>query len=172
MSTLTPKQIIDHFNRLSPADKSEFIKLLARQSLAEDVLSMWGELPATEQERFNEAVIAHLGQLDQQLEKAQYRAHLQKVFDAGTGKDIPKEIVFEYLHDHAEEQVNSRRNRQPDPETIAKNVAMCDAKLRNPKLTLGQISQQFHVTRQHVSAVLKEEERWRRLAKGVNRLVD
>jgi hypothetical protein len=163
MGRLTPKQIIDHINLLSNPEQIDTLTLLARQMNVEVFLLMLAELPADEQERFAEGVAARLGRLARQMNQAEKRAHLQKTFEGAAGPDIPPELILEYLHDMAEAEVNARRNRQPSAATITKNVAMCDAKAR--RQSLAQIAKRHRVSKQHVSIVLKEEARWRKLAK-------
>jgi AraC-like DNA-binding protein len=58
------------------------------------------------------------------------------------------------------------RNRRSDPETVRRNVEICDRrKLDKKTWTLGTLSQHYGISRQYVARIIKEEERWRRLAK-------
>jgi hypothetical protein len=57
------------------------------------------------------------------------------------------------------------RNRRSDPETIRRNVEICDLRKQDRKLwSLGRLAGKYGVTKRAISFVLEEEDKWRQLA--------
>ena len=64
-----------------------------------------------------------------------------------------------------ESQLKERRDRKPDPETINRNVAICDLRKQDPVTwSQGRLAKHYDVTPRYIRKVLEEEDRWRLLA--------
>lgn len=60
-----------------------------------------------------------------------------------------------------------RRNRRSAPETIARNIVICDLRRENPRLwSQGTLGMKFSIDRRTVRRILKEEDKWRCLEKA------
>jgi hypothetical protein len=56
------------------------------------------------------------------------------------------------------------RDRPSDPETIKRNVEICDLRKQDQKKwSFGRLAKKFDVARQSIANILKEEEKWRKL---------
>lgn len=64
----------------------------------------------------------------------------------------------------------SKRNRKSDPDTIKRNVEICDLRKQDrKKWSLRKLAKHFNVTDRAITLVLKDEDKWRRL--GTEELV-
>ena len=55
--------------------------------------------------------------------------------------------------------------RQSSPDTVARNLQICDWRKSDPKKwTFGRLVKHFHIKRQSIQVILKNEKKWRRLA--------
>ena len=82
--------------------------------------------------------------------------------------EATKESVEVYQEAHtelAEAQLKEKRDRKSAPETVKRNVEICDRrKADKRKWTLGKLAKQYHIARQTVVRILEQETKWRRLA--------
>jgi hypothetical protein len=62
-------------------------------------------------------------------------------------------------------QLKQQRDRKSDPETIRRNVKICDLRVQDKKLwSLARLAKEFRVTKRAISLILQGEPKWRQLA--------
>ena len=62
-------------------------------------------------------------------------------------------------------KLKEQRDRKSDPETIRRNVEICDLRQQDrKKWSLGRLAKHFGVTTRAITKVLANENKWRRLA--------
>jgi hypothetical protein len=84
-----------------------------------------------------------------------YRDNLQILLSLGKSMNALEESLV-------------RRNRASSPKTVCRNVEICDKREQDKKKwTLGKLAKDYKMTRQSVVNILKDEAKWRRLARKV-----
>jgi hypothetical protein len=90
-------------------------------------------------------------------DEAEEEAIYQKILE------IIKSAVIEGLA-----RYKAQRDRKSDPDTIRRNVELCDLRKQNEKLwSYRRLAKHFKITPQNVGLILKEEDKWRKLASDV-----
>jgi hypothetical protein len=155
---------------LPDEDKSTFRSLLGQHLKAEQLLSTLGALPLIEQERV-------VRMLDQGLVRIVMTklilSAIRKARQHPEAKEeelaqLVEEEEVKYLSDlkrFAEAEVKKSRDRKSSPETIRRNVEICDKRRSDKKKwSYGRLAKDYKMTRQAIERIVTEEEKWRRLA--------
>jgi hypothetical protein len=177
MEPVTPQVVFDLYALLSNEQQIAFLKLLGRASTAEVPFMINGELTIGEQQRYAEMIgdtaIAHLMPV---LAAAALTA--VREFPNATNAEIEQAIVraaeksFQEYDDHVSEieqaKLKSKRDRKPDPETIRRNVEICNLRKHDKKTwTHGKLAQRYKMKKQTVARILKAEAKWRQNASQI-----
>jgi hypothetical protein len=171
---VTPGAVFSLYRELSDDDKREFLKKLGATSTAEVLIPIGANLRKTEQARFSGAIhakavervipliIRHARKILRELpdiDDEAFEKELEKGF-AEWSEDAAREVSA-----LEKERVKADRDRKSDPETVRRNVEICDLRKQNPRLwTQGKLAKRYAIKPQTVRGILKEEEKWRRLA--------
>jgi hypothetical protein len=174
MDPLTPEQLRDLYRLLPIGDRGAFLRLIGAESKAEYVAEFLRGMTVEEQRRFSMI-------MNREIAKVVYPFVLRHAVDVANemGHLSREEQGEEVLNRHADsmetyrqyitstevEKLKAKRNRKSNPETIRKNVEICDLRLKDPKhWSLARLAGKFKVTKRAISKVVEEEAKWRRLA--------
>jgi hypothetical protein len=176
LAKFTARAVIDLFDSLPANERLTFFKLLGQRLRGEDVPDITSEMPIAERVKYSQG---YLGQLIQVMIPVLSEAVARKALElpgstlAELAKATHDDAVAMFVQ-YAEAvgkaesaKLKDQRDRKPDPETIQRNVEICDLRKSDPKKwSQNRLARKFDVTRQYVQRVLKEEGEWRKLARG------
>ncbi|HTU88575.1 MAG TPA: hypothetical protein VMF69_00620 [Gemmataceae bacterium] len=177
IESVTPKAVFDLFALLSKEDKKEFLRLIGRCSTAEIPFLITSELPPSERERYSDMVNQQLISLifpyllrqARQLAREQPQLsdeEFDKMFDEQIKESM--ETYDQAIGELAIAKHKEQRDRKSDPEIVRRNMEICDKRKRDKKKwTLGRLARDYEMRRQTIVSILKDEEKWRRLAAQV-----
>lgn len=168
---LTPKSLYDIFVALTGEDQRAFLELLANFITAEDYYAMLGFMSYTRSKQFTEL-------FEEQLWHATYpdvlRAAVRLAME--NPKAAEKELMdltheevsrrraeeFEEMRRLERATLKEGRDRKPDPETIVRNVEICDLRKGDPKKwSHSRLAKKFGVTTRAIRKILADELKWR-----------
>ncbi len=174
MEPCTPAFLFSLYRLLTPEQQIDFLKLVASISTAKEPLMMIDEMPRRERRKFTDLTTAKVveGTLpllvrtacklvreNPRLLTEPYEQELERSFREW-GDAAAREISA-----MEREQLKEQRDRKSRPETIKRNVEICDLRKTDPKKwSLGMLGKKFHITKQAIKKILEEESKWRRLA--------
>ena len=174
MEEITPQSVLDLFWRLTDEERDNFIRLLGKDLTAEAAYAQTGQLDTIEHGRYVDMLL-----------DATWRSILPSMVNAAiritrehpnlTGGPL-EEAVFRF-HQHEmsmmgqdmrtqeAERLREKRNRKSSPETIRRNLEICNFRKQNAKhWSHGRLARKFGVTDRAIRSVLKQEAKWRHLA--------
>lgn len=163
--------LYDRYYSLTDEDKKLFVKEIGRASKTEDLTAFFSGLPDDEK-LFSLKVFALL--ITKLRKHDEFGTQwIDDVIIAHTAKNI-KDIMkimsnYEFMEKAAEFRVaeaKQKRDRKSDPATVRRNVEICDLRGQNKKLwTLNRLAKKYKCTVRNITKVLKDEPRWRQLAR-------
>jgi hypothetical protein len=174
MDDLTPQSIVDRFLRLPANDRVEFAKLLGKEMPAELANVMFGAMETIE---FNRLVSMLVDDMWRSILPSMVNAAIRIAREAPDLDGPPLEAAVFRFHQHEMEMMRRdlvaaeaaefkhKRNRKSSPDTVRRNIEICDLRKDNPKhWSHGRLAKKFDVTDRMIRSVLKQEQKWRRLA--------
>lgn len=174
MERVTPKALFDWYVSLPDESQKDFLRLLAQASTADVPLFMTAHLSDPEAVRFGDIIFAHA--IDRLmpflLSKAVELAQDNPGADDKELVRLLKESAEDFARDFASKaaemervKLKAERDRKSSPETIRRNVEICDLRKQDAKKwSYRRLARQFKMTPQAIGLVLKDEAKWRRLA--------
>lgn len=164
-------QLIDEYNQLDYSDQEEFFERFGNQCSGDAVFRMSGYLSREQLKKFSDRIFeSHsINLIPHFIEQA-----LQVVEEMpGAGKEEKlKEILKrgseatrrmqESVAKLEQEKLATKRNRKSDPETVKRNVEICNLRIQG--MSQGQLAKKFDITDAMIRKIEKEELKWRRLA--------
>jgi hypothetical protein len=169
---VTPKIVAEFFRGLSPEEQQACLGLF--DLTAEGAFLLIGQMRLTEQKRFSEILFEqHTVQMLPWI--IQHAISVAKDHPGATNEEMElfvneatKRSVEEYQTAHielAKEQFKEERDRKSDPETIRRNVEICDRRKRDPKTwSYRKLAKEYDMRWQSIQRIIAEETKWRRLA--------
>jgi hypothetical protein len=175
MGPITPKELLDVYELLSEENQRAFLRLLGGRLSGEALFAMLGCLHRSEYGVFIDSFHGLLAETlypvyirearrvakessnlsDEEFDR-QVTARVQQATD-----QFKAEIGSE-----ERDKLKAERNRQSNPETVRRNVEICDLRLQDPKRwTHGRLARKYGKTSQLIRKILKEETEWRRKAR-------
>jgi hypothetical protein len=145
---------------------------------AEDIFRIINQLPVQEMKKFsdmvNEQMLAtYFPWLIQQARDVCRRhpdasdEELYSLINEESKRAI--EVYEQTAGERAAAQLKQARDRKPDPETILRNVEICNLRKQNKKVwSLKKLATKYDVTVQRIAQILKKEPAWRRQAQSLN----
>jgi hypothetical protein len=171
---VSPEALCDLFWLLPSEDQNKFIRLFASELPVEAFFVMVAQLDRTQQKRFTDMVHAELnrrilpGMIKTAIEVARKNPEASdEEFSAAIMEAHCRELgaIEDEIRALEAEKLKAKRDRKSDPETIRKNIEICDLRLKDPKRwSLGRLASKFEVSKRAISKVLEDESKWRRLS--------
>lgn len=152
--------LFQQFMHLAPEDRARvFTKILnALELKAEVILCLFEFLPQPEKQRFIEAILDLVRKLRDAAFPVIHRAEFDSLFDTLV---VPR-IQEIRLSD------KKARDRKSGPETIRQSVEICNLRTQDRrKWSLKKLAGKYGVTVRRITAILAEEDKWRRLAQDL-----
>jgi hypothetical protein len=174
----TPQALIDLYNILSREDRQAFLGLMGEVSTAEDLFQVARHLTPSNLLRFNEIVIKSI--VSHQLplilplvtslaveaikeSPGQTQEQLQAQVSALAAKRLARLDEDAAIRAHV--MIKEKRDRKSDPDTVRRNVEICNRKLEDPGLWSNKkLAREYRITPRAIGMILADEPRWRRLA--------
>jgi hypothetical protein len=164
------ESVTDALTRL-PSDAGRL--RLRSVSTAEVPFVVCNELPLTEQGRFAEMMFEELLWRVFPLLQRTARELIREdpsLSDEQFDKEL-HERVKQHMDVYNREiseleraKLKEARDRKPDPETVRRNVEICNLRKQDPaKWSLGQLAKKYEMTKQSIKKIIEEESKWRRL---------
>jgi hypothetical protein len=177
MKQFTPKALFDLYCLLPNSDKGAFVKLLGSISTAEVPFVLCNELPLPEKGRFAEMMFEELlwrvFPLLQQTARELIRENpnlSDEQFDKELQERVKQhmDVYNQSISELEKAKLKEARDRKSDPETVRRNVEICNLRKQDPKKwSLGRLAKKYEMAKQSIRKILEEETKWRRLeAKG------
>jgi hypothetical protein len=174
MDSESAEAAFDLFVRLNAEEQTKFIKMLGGVCPAEAPFMMTNEMTRPEKERFSQMVFDEL-----HWRFFPFIIHLavQVLRKTPDATDVELEEALrqrseEVMREHSEmidelqaDKLKAKRDRKSDPDTVRRNVQICDLRRSDKKLwSLGRLAKKFKVSIRLITKTIKEEPKWRRLA--------
>ena len=169
-----PQALLDRFWLLSDEDRREFLRLLGETSTAEMPMFVAAGLTEPERFRLSQMMMRHV--IDNALPHVLDAAcRLAREWPDATTEEFQR-LVYEDARQRIEgmaceigelerAQLKEQRDRKSDPETIRRNVELCDLRRQDPKTwSHGMLARRFDISDRAVRFILEEETKWRALA--------
>lgn len=158
---VTAAFLFEQYGNLSGNERGAFLRLLGQQSPAELILLLISELSEVQRDRFIEMILPPAGEVVDTA-PSEPDAEIQAFMDelvAKSAVNTPK-FIQSVIADY-----KSKRERKSNPETIKRNVEICDLRKQDRrKWSLRKLAKHYDVTTRVITQVTKEEAKWRRLA--------
>jgi hypothetical protein len=172
MEAFTPVALRDLYLTFSKDDRHVFLKLIASHCTGYEPLMMLDELPRAELWKYNSNVFGSLIQTALPI-LLKHARKLAKEHPSLTDEEFERQLetmVTQFVQNERDavselvrEQIKKSRDRKSDPETIRRNVEICDLRKQNKKTwSQEKLAKKYEVTKQYISNVLKDEEKWRK----------
>jgi hypothetical protein len=173
---VTPQTLLDIYSLMPNEDKHTFLCLLGRVSTAELPFVVTRELSPTEAGRYSQMVFE---QLLWTLFPILLREAVRLVKERPLAAD--QELVQalnERMRESMEEydrkitaleasKLKEERDRTSSTDTVKRNVEICNLRKQDrKKWTLFKLARHYGVSCRTITLVLKDEEKWRRLAQN------
>ncbi len=173
MEQLPPKSVFDSYCLLSNDDKRAFIEMLARVSTAEVPFLIAREMPPPEVERFSDMVFKEITWQLFPLLQREARV-LAREKPQMSDEDFDREFhdrIKASMENYNKEiaaleraKMKERRDRKSDPETVRRNVEICDRRKQNRKTwSIGKLAHVYKLSHRAITLILRDELKWRRL---------
>jgi hypothetical protein len=174
MEEVTPRALFDLYRLLSDDGKASFVRLLAAESTAEFPFWITANLPLEEQ--FHYAGMMHdqlltflfppliaearkLAKEKPSLSDPEFDRELDKRANAAMAVLLREMSIIERIH------LKKQRDRPSGPETIRRNVEICDLRRQDrKKWSLVRLAKKYGISVRVVTKTLKHEAEWRRKA--------
>ena len=139
------------------SDKFEFPRASPNFFPELSTLEMLGSFDPTKSQRLPElGDIVYAKASTMSPEKS--RAYMERVLSA-VFNDSEEEVIK-----HLRARMKKDRDRKSAPETIKRNVEICDLRKQNKKKwSMNALGKKYDMTRQSIDEILKAEEKWRSL---------
>jgi hypothetical protein len=161
---VTPGAVAKQYQSLNSEDRVEFFQLLKLK--LEDLLAIASQLPDDEEGRFYGWMVDAVGEsvLSEVLLKSAEAVRANPDFDtasliAEVRDDLHRQAAV--IREIALAHVKKQRDRKPDPETIRRNVQICD-RYHKDQLSKKKLAGHYGVTDRYIRDVIKDELSWRR----------
>ena len=171
---VSPRALADLYGLMDNEQKIACLRLIANMSTADALFVMMNELPLTEQARFSDMISeTMIGQLLPVLLRLaiEVAGEMPSASNEEQYNEInerAQRILREYecrIGELREAQLKASRDRKSDPETVKRNVEICDLRLKDRKYwSLGRLGRKYDISKRMVTLILGEEAKWRRLA--------
>jgi hypothetical protein len=173
----TPRDVVKLFCELSDEDQCRFLEDIL--PTAEGVWALLGALSLPEQRRFTDAfwdatssylmpdLLGHAVAVVRSNPEATNEELVALVNQRAKEQNEREQQAYAEL---AMAQFKELRDRKSSPETVRRNLEMCD--LRNQdskKWSLARLAKRYDITVRAVSKILENESKWRRLSQTVTR---
>ena len=164
----------DLYRALQTRLQHDFLELIARDMPAEMLFFIVHCLSVFEQKRFTDMVHNGLNPIVSSLALGN-AIDVVRNAPTDTREELAAELgermrqTVENIEGHAQrlEEVKLKRkqDRKPDPDTIRRNVEICDRHRQDPKKwNKKRLAREYAVTDRYIRGVIKEEAHWRRQA--------
>jgi hypothetical protein len=173
METATPKVVFDLFCLLSREGQEDFLRRLAQISPPEVPFFIVHHLSIQQQFHFSQMIYDTLIRQLFPLLVRQARITVQEnptLSDAEIDMELESEaqktmdFAVRQIGDLARAELKEQRDRKSDPDTVRRNVEICDLRKQDKrKWSYGMLGRKFDLTKQAIKKVLAEEAKWRRL---------
>ncbi len=168
----TPKVVFDLYQSLTEDQKMVFLAHLASISNGKHITCLIESMPTLTKTELNQRIYGHI--IDSMLpvltgiafdlvaKTPEIQREDARIQMANESQRYLKGIIEEAaVVERA--IVKDQRDRKSDPETVKRNVEICDLRLSDPKKwSHRRLAREFKVTPQYIGLVLKEEAEWRR----------
>jgi hypothetical protein len=176
MEPITPKAILDVYELFSEENQQAFLRLLGERLSGEALFAMLGCLHPFEYGVF-------IDKFHGALAETLYPVYIREARRvAKEGPDLSDEEFDRQVTARVQQATNqvkaeigaeeraklkATRDRQSDPETVRRNVEICDRRLQDPgHWTQGQLALEYRITKRAIRKILGNEAKWRKLARG------
>ena len=166
MDRVTPEVLYGMFASLSDDDRGEFLELLGSHLNAEDISQVIGSSDPVEWQRFWESTVARVRSNDDEdgdvddVDDPEFESMADE-----TSAELIREL--QPLLAKAWAEGMAKRNRKPDPETIRRNVEICDLRKDRQRWSIKKLAKKYGVSDRYITKVTGAEEMWRKLAAGL-----
>ena len=180
MDEINPQGLRDDFISLDCDNMRLFLELLTVEIPPEAILFILTKLDMYQKLRFTQPCYKAFAWkfLPVLLKEARRlaRGELSNVsdeeFDKTFGEQIGASIysLIRAIYKRAEERFRKKRDRKSDPETIRRNVEICELRKQDRKRwSLARLAKRFEVTDRYIRKVIQEEAKWRSLASDLGK---
>lgn len=171
---MTPQEVFDKYLLLSPSEMGEFLRMVGSVSSADAAWVLVSSFGPIERDRFTTAVF---NEMFSQFFPVVFRTAREVAkenrdisddeFDAELYKRVAQ-LQAEYdqaIGEREATKLKAKRDRKPDPETIRRNVEICDLRKTDKRhWSQGRLAKKYHITTRAIRSILKDETKWRKLA--------
>ena len=175
MNELDPKRISESFASLDSDHRNLFLQMLAVKLPQEEILFLLAKMDTETtlvfHEQFYRAITGMFLPILLKEARRLARGDLSNVsdeeFDKKFGEQISASIysLIRTIFKRAEERFRKKRDRKSDPETITRNVEICELRKQDRKRwKLATLAKKFDVTIRYIGKVIQGEAKWRSLA--------
>lgn len=171
LERLTPKSVFDLYLSLNEKEKSDFLTLLASVSSGKVPLFIHDKMSKAAQIEFNERRYTSFFNLmmpiliEQACELLLKHPEIVKeelIAKVSAQVDTFLKKLVEESAEQEREMFKNKRDRKSNPETIRRNVGICNLRHSDPKKwTQGKLAKKFHITPQAIRKILGAESEWR-----------
>ncbi|HEV3146659.1 MAG TPA: hypothetical protein VGZ47_22425 [Gemmataceae bacterium] len=174
LGIVTPKTLVDFYSMFTKEQKDEFLVRLGKVSTPYVPLRILCELSPAQQLEFSNrstAVYFHIlmpiiVQQARKLVREQPQLPDEQ-FDKELDTRV-RALIDIYIKEAASierDQIKQKRDRKSDPETIRRNVEICDLRKKDPTTwTQCKLAKHFKIKAPSIRKVLKHEDEWRKKA--------
>lgn len=176
VEAITPHDILVIFRMLSPDHRTEFMKLVAKESNAELFYQQAHSLPDEEYVKLmtsmiNKVLVSILpGAINHVIStlKELPEASLTEIEQAVSLKMAQgAEALVKGTEYRTKHEFAKKRNRKSDPKTIKRNVEICDRRRRDSKTwSHGKLASEYGLSEPMIRKILTAEAEWRRQLKN------
>lgn len=173
---INARALLDIFRAMPNEEQRLFVTTLGGEVTAEALYLMLHQLDQVELKKFTDRFFQEIAwqmfpillRDARQLAREQPdlsdeefdRLFFERIRDAGN-------LYDQQIADLERAKLKGERDRHPDPETIRRNLEICDLRRSDPqKYSQKKLAGQFNVTQRYIRQVIKDESKWRRLAAG------
>jgi hypothetical protein len=174
MEQFTAKAVFDLYTLLPNEEKIAFLRLVGQMSTAEVPFVITSELPLPEQQRYSDMMFEeHLWQLFPYLQREARRLAREKpqLSDEEFDREFHDRIrasmenYNETIAALEQAKLKESRDRKSDPETVSRNVEICDLRKQDSKKwSLGRLAGKYGISKRAISLILADDVKWRQLA--------
>ncbi len=174
LQLMTPDDLYQHYKLLTPHERYEFLHQAAMIETADSVDVFLGGLPSAQREEHLRREVHFLYSVLLPTMMVDAIDILHKTpdieFDALLDQIRHKDrefhgVSFDSIEALTERRLKTARDRKSKPETIRRNVEICDLRLKDAKTwTQGKLAKKYKLTPQGIRKILAEDTKWRQLA--------
>jgi hypothetical protein len=170
VEVISPSVVFDLYKSLQEDGQAAFRKLLATTLRSNGLLDLTRDMSAQERLKYLDVIGGFLA-LNAFPIMARYAVKFAHQFPHLTDEQMHSKIMesmdalIQQIGSMQAEQFKSQRDRKSKPETIKRNVEICDLRKKDRrKWTLGKLAKDHRVTPRAITRILSQENKWRRLA--------